>query len=227
MSIDPRVMKTLLQLQWMPSVDISRAGGNVLSSQDGTASTLFQTLLDEYVQSAEADSASVGTGAQERLSSWSALPSSWMAAAGQAAATQTGKSGDYDALIEHASLKYGVDRSLITAVIHHESSFNAGVVSPAGAKGLMQLMDGTASWLGVNDAFDPAQNIDGGTRYLSYLLRKYDGNEAAALAAYNAGPGRVDRLGIHNDADVVDKLQQLPEETRNYIRKVLATRELY
>lgn len=227
MSIDPRVMKTLLQLQWMPSVDISRAGGSVLSSQDGTASTLFQTLLDEYVQSAEADSASVGTGAQERLSSWSALPSSWMATAGQAAATQTGKSSDYDALIEQASLKYGVDRSLITAVIHHESSFNAGVVSPAGAKGLMQLMDGTASWLGVNDAFDPAQNIDGGTRYLSYLLRKYDGNEAAALAAYNAGPGRVDRLGIHNDADVVDKLQQLPEETRNYIRKVLATRELY
>lgn len=228
MSIDPRVMKTLLQLQWMPSADIGKTGSSVLSSRDGTGNSLFQTLLDQYVQSAEASSAVSETGAQEQLAALSALPSSaWATWAEQAAAAQPGSSADYDGLIDQAAAKYGIDRSLIAAVIHNESSFNAAAVSTAGAKGLMQLMDGTASWLGVKDAFDPAQNIDGGTRYLSYLLRKYDGNEATALAAYNAGPGRVDRLGIRNDSDVLDKLQQLPEETRNYIRKVLATRELY
>jgi soluble lytic murein transglycosylase-like protein len=110
---------------------------------------------------------------------------------------------------------------LIRAVIRAESSFRPDAVSPAGAKGLMQLMDETAQWLGVRDPFDPRQNIDGGTRYLSWLLRKYDGNVMSALAAYNAGPGLVDRLGLTTDGEVAARWSELPEETRAYIGNVL------
>lgn len=130
----------------------------------------------------------------------------------------------YDSLIQAAAERYGLDPALIKGVIQTESSFNPGAGSSAGAKGLMQLMDGTAAGLGVNDVYDPAQNIDGGSRYLSYLLRKYDGSEMTALAAYNAGPGRVDRLGLSSDADVASRLSELPAETQAYIGKVLSAR---
>jgi|GEM_PF-255230 len=130
----------------------------------------------------------------------------------------------YDSLIQAAAERYGLDPALIKGVIQTESSFNPGAGSSAGAKGLMQLMDGTAAGLGVTDVYDPAQNIDGGSRYLSYLLRKYDGSEMTALAAYNAGPGRVDRLGLSSDADVASRLSELPAETQAYIGKVLSAR---
>jgi soluble lytic murein transglycosylase-like protein len=116
---------------------------------------------------------------------------------------------------------------LVKAVIHSESSFNPYAVSSSGAKGLMQLMDGTGEGMGVTDPFDPAQNIEGGTRYLAGLLRKYNGNEGVALAAYNAGPGRVDRLGIRTDADLKEKLHLLPLETRQYVDKVLSRKQQY
>ena len=132
-----------------------------------------------------------------------------------------GGSADYDALIQQAAAKYGIDPTLIKAVIHTESSYNPSAESSAGAKGLMQLMDGTARSLGVTDSFDPQQNIEGGTKFLSYLLGKYGGNEQAALAAYNAGPGRVDRAGIRTNGDFQALMDRLPEETRQYVSKVL------
>src|SRR5690606_29275520 len=102
----------------------------------------------------------------------------------------------FEAIINSVAKKYGVEASLIDAVIQTESAYRPDAVSSAGAKGLMQLMDGTAKGLGVTNSFDPIQNIDGGTRYLAMLLKKYNGQEQVALAAYNAGPGRVDRTGI-------------------------------
>ncbi|ANE48943.1 hypothetical protein SY83_14865 [Paenibacillus swuensis] len=136
-------------------------------------------------------------------------------------------STEFNALIEQAGRKHGVDVSLIKAVIRTESSFNPNVVSSAGAKGLMQLMDGTASSLGVRDSYDPSQNIEGGTQYLADLLRKYDGNEAVAIAAYNCGPGRMDRLGISTNGELYANYDKLPRETQRYVEKVLKAREQY
>jgi soluble lytic murein transglycosylase-like protein len=110
-----------------------------------------------------------------------------------------------------AARRHGLDPDLVMAVVSVESGFRPEAVSPKGALGLMQLMPGTAASLGVEDAFDPAQNLDGGARHLGQLLALYGGDLRRALAAYNAGQGAVERHG------------GVPpyRETRAYVKKVL------
>lgn len=133
----------------------------------------------------------------------------------------------FEELITAAGERYGVPVSLIKSVIQIESAFNPNAVSHAGAKGLMQLMDGTARGLGVSDSFDPVQNIDGGTRYLSNLLQRFGGEVAVALAAYNAGPTRVASLGITSNEELMANLHALPTETQAYVQKVMDARRSY
>lgn len=123
----------------------------------------------------------------------------------------------YADTIRAASVEYGVDEAFLRAIIHAESAFNPRALSLKGAQGLMQLMPGTASDMGVLDAFNSAQNIRGGARYLSLLLRDFDGNERLAAAAYNAGPGAVQRYkGVPPYA-----------ETQVYVERVETLRKRY
>jgi soluble lytic murein transglycosylase-like protein len=98
-------------------------------------------------------------------------------------------------VVQSASGRYRLDPDLVNSVIKAESGFNVRAVSPKGAQGLMQLMPGTATQLGVPNAFDPQANVEGGTKYLRELLERYNFDLVKALAAYNAGPQRVEQFG--------------------------------
>ncbi|MBS5950184.1 MAG: lytic transglycosylase domain-containing protein, partial [Clostridium sp.] len=113
--------------------------------------------------------------------------------------------------------KYGVDKNLVLAIIKHESNFDPNVVSSAGAKGLMQLMDFNSEAYGLTNPFDIDQNINAGVQHIKSYLDLYDGNVELALMAYNAGPGTVSRRGVNS----IDDLYKMPQETQNYVTKIM------
>lgn len=124
--------------------------------------------------------------------------------------TSVNRLNKYENYINEAAQKFGLDKNLIKSIILTESAARENAVSKANAKGLMQLIDSTAQDMGVNNVWDPKQNIMGGTKYLSNLLRQYNGDLELALAGYNAGPGNI------------EKYNGIPpfKETKNYISRV-------
>lgn len=124
---------------------------------------------------------------------------------------------EYEQLIKNCADKYGVSTSLVKAVIHAESGYNPNAVSSKGASGLMQLMPGTAKSLNVADRFNPKDNVEGGVKYLRFLLDTFRGDVSLALAAYNAGLSKVAKYG------------GIPpyNETRTYVNRVLSYMQTY
>ncbi|MEZ4470285.1 MAG: lytic transglycosylase domain-containing protein [bacterium] len=131
-------------------------------------------------------------------------------AAGEVSVSESGRAGRYAPAVKAAARHYSLPEALIFAVMKTESNFYPEVVSNKGAQGLMQLMPGTATEMGVSDAFDPTQNINGGARYLRILANKFEGDLVLTLSAYHAGGGAVDSVG------------GIPySQTAEYVRRVL------
>ena len=122
------------------------------------------------------------------------------------------KRSDINQIIETLSEKYGVDSNFVKAIVKQESGFNPKATSKKGAMGLMQLMPATAKSLGVDDAYNPWQNVEGGVKHIKNLLSKYNDNQELALAAYNAGSGAVQKYG------------GIPpyKETQNYVKSIMS-----
>lgn len=165
---------------------------NTTPSEDSITEPLVQTIIDSFLKQSsgspavdEADVASVYNEGKLKCKD------------------------EYNAYFLAASKEYGVDAKLLKAICYTESSFNPNSTSSVGAMGLMQLMPSTAKYLGVEDAYDPQQNIMGGAKYIAHLIKKYDGDIETALSAYNTGPGNVAKYG------------GIPSYTRKYVNKVM------
>jgi soluble lytic murein transglycosylase-like protein len=172
-------------------------------------SNALKTVLTNYVESSQKTDAGLPEPPQsEEIQNFtvSAISPSYV----DDLPVNTQVTSRFDGIIKTAAKRYGVQEGLIKAVIKMESNFNPTAVSRAGAQGLMQLMPGTAAGLGVKNSFDPEQNIMAGTRFLRDLLDKYGKDLDSALAAYNWGPGNVDR----------NRGAFLPRETKEYLVKV-------
>jgi soluble lytic murein transglycosylase-like protein len=183
---------------------------------------LQQMISTQVPAPAASSSAAFASQLQTATASAALGPATGTDTTGTASLMSTGVSElpadvPYGAEITAAAKKYGLDPALLAGLVKQESGFNPNAGSPAGARGLTQLMPGTAAGLGVTNVLDPAQSLDGGARYLRAQLDAFDGDVARALAAYNAGPGAVQRYG------------GVPPyaETQNYVRAVQANAAAY
>lgn len=163
------------------------------------------------------------------ISAWDTLvPGSFASHVAMTSDAKINYKTDYDHIIREASQTYGLPESLIKAVIECESDYNPNCVSHAGAVGLMQLMPGTAEEMGVTDRYDPYQNIMGSTKYLSGMVKNFDGDLVLALSGFNYGGNRVKKLGIpHNSATEEAYSSKIPASVLKYAKKVISKMAQY
>ncbi|MBS4177395.1 lytic transglycosylase domain-containing protein [Lederbergia citrea] len=221
-------MNTLGQLKTLHDIQLLRgfSSDKVSTSLNSSGNSEFEDLLQQLIHSAPPSSSQVmnintlgavyrmqNLGSNTVISNAIGIPNNAKGASESVKAQTEILPKSIEGVIQKASEVYKLPEKLIKAIIKHESNFNPGLVSHAGASGLMQLMPATARGLGVTDIFDPGQNVMAGSKYLRNMLDKYEGNLVLALAAYNAGPGNVDKYG------------GIPpfKETQSYVKKVTGT----
>jgi soluble lytic murein transglycosylase-like protein len=201
------VAQRVQQLQTLiESARLVAAGGQLTSTATSASAQASPTGFASALQAATTADVASASGSYGG-SAQSAPPT---AAAGEAG-------GQYEAMVDQAAERNGLDPAVLHGLIQQESGFDSSATSSAGASGLTQLMPGTASSLGVANPTNPAESIEGGARYLGQLMSKFAGNTEDALAAYNAGPGAVQEYG------------GVPpySETQSYVSKVLGYAEAY
>ena len=206
---DFRTLMDLQAIQQFSTGNITNTSSSRSMFQEMLTGLMSSDALENTSQSLGSLLSTVETEAQSILqsnASPSLNPSTTAATTQQTSETVT----NFDDIINEAATLYNLPEKLIKSVIKQESNFNPSATSYAGAAGLMQLMPATARSLGVDDITDPKQNVMGGSKYLSQMLSRYNGDIEIALAAYNAGPGNV------------DKYNGIPpfSETQNYVQKV-------
>jgi soluble lytic murein transglycosylase-like protein len=181
------------------------------SRQEALDDTHIRLFLTPSTLSAEPSTANFIDLPTQSIAATEILPDPVPALPAAAPATPPAAVVDIPTLLAAAGTQHNIDAELLASIVHTESGFRANAVSRTGARGLMQLMPGTAQQLGVADSFQPSQNIAGGSTYFDDLLTRYHDNLALALAAYNAGPAAVDRY------------HGIPpyRETRAYVARVM------
>ena len=193
---------------WQTAQTDQTGSSEAIGESGNSDSQLFAVLLQAALEGGT-------TASQGSTSQLNGLPSTAAVNINQgipAPTVKSGNTGSIESDISAMAQKYGVDQTLIQQVVKAESDFNPKATSQTGAMGLMQLMPETAASYGVNNAYDATQNLDGGTHFLKDLLDRFQGNVPLSLAAYNAGPGAV------------EKYNGIPpyKETQAYVQKIMA-----